>query len=57
MGSGSGLFTMLRDSSVGGNFSLQAVNDNVKRNGAKGQTGEKKPYTSPVLTAFTTMGT
>jgi len=56
MVSGSGVFTMLRDSTVGGNFSLEAVNDKVKRKGAKGGQ-EKKAYTSPVLTAFTTMGT
>jgi hypothetical protein len=37
MGSGFGVFTMIRDSSAGGNFALQAVNDNVKRNRAKGR--------------------
>ncbi len=51
MGWGFGVFTMVRDSSVGGNFALQAVNYKVKRNGAKGRQ-EKKPYTSPVLTAL-----
>jgi hypothetical protein len=40
MGSGFGVFTMIRASSAGGNFALQAVNDKVKRNGAKGSQEE-----------------
>jgi len=47
MGSGFGVFTRIRDSSVGDNFSLQAVNDKVKRNRAKGRQEKKK--LTPVL--------
>jgi hypothetical protein len=46
MGSGFGVLTMIRDSSVGGNFALQAVSDKVKTKGAKGRKEKKTLHQS-----------
>jgi len=53
VGSGFGVSTMIRDSSAGGNFALQAVNDKVNRNRAKGRQ-EKKLFWFSYLEYFVT---